>query len=215
MGTLNFAGGAALSGSGTNLQSASGLDFRGSWVDAPVGTIIKTGHWSTGYGTASGLITAVTSFADIGLTGTNANGFGITSNGAELTFNKISNKSHLLITIYFPTYVTNSGDLGCGLAAYAMHDGSNWVRIDSTTSHGPWDYWGALGYGGNAAGTISYTFSTSTLASARSSFLAKTGDVKIKFQGRAHTTGTTIYFLTYGVNNPKEGTIQVQEVIAE
>ena len=38
MGTLNFAGGAALSGSGTNLTSASGLDFY-SWVDAPVGTI--------------------------------------------------------------------------------------------------------------------------------------------------------------------------------
>ena len=221
MGTLNFAGGASLSGSGSNLTSTSGVDFSGNlnfggnWTDAPVGTTIKTGHWSTGYGTASGLITSSGSLADIGMTGTNANGFGITSNGAELTFNKISNKSHLLITIHFPTYVSNTGDLGCGLAAYAMHDGSNWVRIDSTASHGPWDYWGALGYGSNAAGTINYTFSTSTLASARSSFLAKTGDVKIKFQGRSHNTNTTIYFLTYGASNPKEGTIQVQEVIAE
>ena len=215
MGTLNFAGGAALSGNGTNLTSTSGLDFGGNWTDAPIGTIIKTGHWSTGYGTASGLITAVTSLADIGLTGTNANGFGITSNGAELTFNKISNKSHLLITIHFPTYIAASTDLGCSVVAYAMHDGTNWVRIDSTPSHGPWDYWGTLGYGGNAAGTINYTFSTSTLASARSSFLAKTGDVKIKFMGRAHTTNVTAYFLTYGSSNPKEGTIQVQEVIAE
>ena len=144
-----------------------------------------------------------------------ANGFGITSNGAELTFNKISNKSHLLITIHFPTYIAASTDLGCSVVAYAMHDGTNWVRIDSTPSHGPWDYWGTLGYGGNAAGTINYTFSTSTLASARSSFLAKTGDVKIKFMGRAHTTNVTAYFLTYGSSNPKEGTIQVQEVIAE
>ena len=42
MGTLNFAGGASLSGSGSNLQSTSGLDFDGSWVDAPPGTIIQT-----------------------------------------------------------------------------------------------------------------------------------------------------------------------------
>ena len=42
MGTLNFASGASLSGSGSNLQSTSGLDFGGSWVDAPPGTIIQT-----------------------------------------------------------------------------------------------------------------------------------------------------------------------------
>ena len=42
MGTLNFAGGASLSGSGSNLQSTSGLDFGGSWVDAPAGTVIQT-----------------------------------------------------------------------------------------------------------------------------------------------------------------------------
>ena len=212
MGTLNVAN---LNHTGNTFTTNANLNFGGNWIDAPVGTIIKTGHWSTGYGTQSGLITAVASFADIGLTGTNANGFGITSNGAELTFNKISNKSHLLITIHFPTYIATTSDVGCALAAYAMHDGSNWVRIDSTATNGPWDYWGALGYGGNAAGTINYTFSTSTLASARSSFLAKTGDVKIKFQGKAHTTTVTAYFLTYNANNPKEGTIQVQEVIAE
>jgi len=41
MGTLNFAGGASLSGSGSNLQSSSGLNFSGSWVDAPAGTVIQ------------------------------------------------------------------------------------------------------------------------------------------------------------------------------
>lgn len=41
MGTLNFAGGASLSGSGSNLVSASGLNLSGSWVDAPAGTIIQ------------------------------------------------------------------------------------------------------------------------------------------------------------------------------
>ena len=97
MGTLNFAGGAALSGNGTNLTSTSGLDFGGNWTDAPIGTIIKTGHWSTGYGTASGLITAVTSLADIGLTGTNANGewylYGVNHNGVEKSFfaSKVAN----------------------------------------------------------------------------------------------------------------------------
>ena len=50
MGTLNFAGGASLSGSGSNLTSSSGLNLGGNWVDAPVGTIIKRGSYNTGYG---------------------------------------------------------------------------------------------------------------------------------------------------------------------
>ena len=47
MGTLNFAGGASLSGSGSNLQTTSGLDFGGSWVDAPPGTVIQTVYATT------------------------------------------------------------------------------------------------------------------------------------------------------------------------
>jgi len=41
MGTLNFAGGASLSGSGSNLVSASGLNLSGNWIDAPAGTVIQ------------------------------------------------------------------------------------------------------------------------------------------------------------------------------
>ena len=45
MGTLNFAGGAALSGSGTNLTTASGLDFGSAeWVNGAPGTILKVSY---------------------------------------------------------------------------------------------------------------------------------------------------------------------------
>ena len=208
MGTLNL---------GTNGKiQATNIDLDGAWSDAPAGTIIKTGHWSTGYGTSSGLVTSSTSLANIGLTGTNANGFGVSASGAELTFNKISSNSHLLITIHFPVYQNGvSGTSTSGsMSGFAMHDGSNYVRIDSTPTHGPWDYWGAFGYGGASAGSLSYTFSTSTLSSARSAFLTKQGNVKIKFMGRSHNGSETCYFLTYGGSNPKEGTIQIHEVIA-
>lgn len=208
MGTLNL---------GTNGKiQATNIDLDGTWSDAPAGTIIKTGHWSTGYGTGSGLITSSTTPADIDITGTNANGFNVTGSGAELTFNKISNKSHLLISCFFPVYqdgTSNSASLA--MSGHAMHDGSNYVRLDSTPTHGPWDYWGGFGYGGPSAGTISYTFSTSTLSSARSAFLTKKGNVKIKFMGRAHNGSENCYFLTYSASNPKEGVIQIAEVIAE
>lgn len=68
MGTLNFAGGASLSGSGSNLQSSSGLDFGGSWIDAPSGTIVQVVQFldAGGYSSGSSLLaTSTSSFADI------------------------------------------------------------------------------------------------------------------------------------------------------
>ena len=68
MGTLNFAGGASLSGSGSNLQSSSGLNLSGSWVDAPSGTIVQVVQFldAGGYSSGSSLLsTSTTSFADI------------------------------------------------------------------------------------------------------------------------------------------------------
>ncbi len=38
---------------------------------------------------------------------------------------------------------------------------------------------------------------------------------KIKFMGRAHNGSENCYFLTYSASNPKEGVIQIAEVIAE
>jgi hypothetical protein len=64
MGTLNFAGGASLSGSGSNLQSTSGLDFgSASWVDAPPGTIIQTVWGGLTAQNAANLITITSSSA--------------------------------------------------------------------------------------------------------------------------------------------------------
>jgi len=68
MGTLNFAGGASLSGSGSNLQSSSGLNLSGSWVDAPSGTIVQVvqfldnGSYSSG---SSLLNTSTSTFQDV------------------------------------------------------------------------------------------------------------------------------------------------------
>ena len=83
MGTLNFAGGASLSGSGSNLTSTSGVDFSGNlnfggnWIDAPIGTIIKRGSYNTGYGNGARLATAVTSWSVINVNGTEQAGLGI------------------------------------------------------------------------------------------------------------------------------------------
>ena len=69
MGTLNFSGGASLSGSGSNLVSASGLSFgSATWTDAPPGTIVQVVNYQDVGGYSSGgslLNSSSTSFADV------------------------------------------------------------------------------------------------------------------------------------------------------
>ena len=215
MGTLNFAGGASLSGSGSNLVSDSGLDFRGDWIDAPIGTIIKRGSYNTGHGVDARTTTASTSWSAININGTDQAGFGIGKYSNDgLTFEKISNKSHLEITINFPIYVGgNSG--GCGIRCQASYDNGGSYTILGHLSEGPFHGWGAApGHGVVGAGGIFYTWSTYDNASVRSNWLGHTGTVRFYFEGKAWDANSTVFYIDYTDSYPKEGTIQVSEIIA-
>ena len=214
MGTLNFAGGASLSGSGNNLTSTSGLDFGGDWIDAPIGTIIKRGSYNTGHGVNARTTTASTSWSTINVNGTDQAGFGIGKYSDDgLTFEKISNKSHLEITINFPVYV--AGTSGGGIRCQASYDNGSSYTVLGHLSEGPFHGWGATpGHGSGAAGGIFYTWSTYDNASVRSNWLGHTGTVRFYFEGKAWATNSTVYYIDYDGSYPKEGTIQVSEIIA-
>ena len=212
MGTLNFAGGASLSGSGTNLTTESNLDFGGSWTDAPIGTIIKRGSHNTGYGANARTTTTSTSWTTVNINGTAQAGMNIGKHSDDvITFSKISNKSHLEIAVNFPFYVT-PGATGFGVRCQASHNSGSSYHILGNLANGPAHTWGSGGYGGNDTGIYNYTWSTYDKITERSAWLAKTGEVRFYFEMRTHSTDT-IYLVDYNDSYPKEGTIQISEII--
>jgi len=215
MGTLNFAGGASLSGSGSNLTSSSGLNLGGSWVDAPVGTIIKRGSYNTGYGSGARTALSAQSWNTINIDGTNQAGMNIGKISADvISFDKISSKSHLEITVNFPYYQA-TGNSGFGVRCQASKDGgSNYVILGNLTN-GSVSTWGGGGYGGTDAGVFNYTWSTYDNSTERSSWLAKTGQTQFYFQLYVYSADDTTHMIDYSDSFPKEGTIQISEIITE
>ena len=216
MGTLNFAGGASLSGSGSNLTSSSGLNLGGNWVDAPVGTIIKRGSYNTGYGSGARTALSAQSWNAINIDGTDQAAMNVGKVGAGdiISFDKISSKSHLEITVNFPYYV-NTGNSGFGVRCQASKDGgSNYVILGNLTN-GPVDTWGGGGYGGADAGVFNYTWSTYDNSTERSSWLARTGETRFYFQMYVYNLNDTVTMIDYSDSFPKEGTIQISEIITE
>ena len=219
MGTLNVAN---LNHTGDTFTTNANLKFGGSWVDAPIGTIIKRGSYNTGYGSGSRIQTSSQSWNTLNINGTNQAGMnigkfsdsveGITDDG--LTFSKISAKSHLEISINFPYYLQN-GNNGFGIRCQASNDGGGNYVVLGNLENGPAHTWGAGGYGGNDAGVLHFTFSTYDNSTERSSWLARTGEVRFYFQTRVFNTNDTLTMIDYSDTYPKEGTIQVSEIITQ
>ncbi len=205
MGTLNV----------SNINATGNLNLGGSWTDAPIGTIIKRGSYNTGWGSGARTTTASTTWIAINVNGTSQAGFGVGKFSDDgLTFEKISPKSHLEITINFPVYV--GGTSGGGIRCQASYDNGSNYTILGHLSEGPFHAWGATpGHGTTGAGGIFYTWSTYDNASVRSNWLGYTGTVRFYFEGRAWDTSSTIYYIDFDNGYAKEGTIQVSEIIAE
>ena len=205
MGTLNV----------SNINATGNLNLGGSWTDAPIGTIIKRGSYNTGWGSGARTTTASTSWSTINVNGTDQAGFGIGKFSDDgLTFEKISNKSHLEITINLPVYVAGGSGGGCRCQA-SYDNGSNYTILGHL-SEGYGHGWGATSaHGGAGAGTLNYTWSTFDNSSVRSNWLGYTGTVRFYFEGKAWATNSTVYYIDYDNTYAKEGTIQVSEIITE
>jgi len=204
----------------------------GQWVEVasgsgspyPSGQIIKTGSYSTGYGAGNSTVINSTYYTTVKLDGNRQTAFNITrgSNGVfdfgnseALMFNKISNNSDLEVTIYFPAYM--SGNTGCGIRCVGRwnqdqetdYNGSNiWAPL-SSLNEGPFDAWGAHGYGTAAAGAMIYSWNTREaemgyslsnpdgLYAAEYKFWDKTGLIELKFEAAMYNTNGTLYIGSY------------------
>ena len=213
MGTLNVAN---LNHTGNTFTTNANLNFGGSWVDAPIGTIIKRGSYNTGYGSGSRTQTSSLTWGTVLIGGTNQAAFNLTKvSGLDiLSFTKLSNKSHLEISINFPYYL-QYGNQGFGIRCQASNDGgSNYVLLGNL-ENGPANAWGAGGYGGNDVGVLHFTFSTYDNSTERSSWLARTGEVRFYFQVRVWNSSDILWMIDHSNTYPKEGTIQISEIITE
>ena len=185
------------------------------------GQIIKTATHSTGWLSGGSNIINTTSWTNIGIGGVRETSHNVTRNSFgtfdggltyALMFDKISNNSHLEVTAIFPAYMASASNHGAGircLARWNKNQGSNliWPTLSGLTE-GPYDGWGAIGYGGNAAGAITYCWNTREAENSDAAqsgqanaaeyvFGDKTGLIEISFQARLWNTGGTLYLNTY------------------
>ena len=213
MGTLNVAN---LNHTGNTFTTSANLNLGGSWVDAPVGTCIKTGTYNTGYGSGARTTISTSSWTTVNINGTGQAGMNIGKWSDDIiTYSKISNKSHLTVQVMFPYYLSpGASPQGFGIKCWVSPDGgSNYYEL-SGLGQGAVSSWGGGGYA-IEAGVFPYTWCTYDVSANRSSFLARTGQVRIYFETRTHNTTDTLYLNDYDNTYPKQGTIQVQEIIAE
>ena len=178
------------------------------------GQIISAGTYNTGHGSGARLITTSTSWVTLEINGTNQATFGRIGKYSDdgLTFNKVSNSSHLIISLNFPTY-NSGGNNGHGVRCHMeTTQGSGTYDILDIIDNGPAHGWGFHGYGGVHAAMNNFTWSTYDNSSYRSTVKASTGNMKFFFKVRNWSASDTIYYNDYSDTYPKYGTVQVYEV---
>lgn len=210
MGTLNVAN---LNLTGNTFTTDANLNFGGNWTDAPLGTQVKYGSYYTGTGSGARTSTNSSSWTVININGTNQHGENIGKFSDDgLTFNKISNRSHLEVSIFFPVY-SSGGTTGGGIRCQASHDGVWNYHTLSNLSEGPFHGWGAFGYGDNDAENCIYTWNTSDNSTHSATWKAKTGTIRFYFEMKMWSSATTGYMIDYDDSYPKVGKVIVREII--
>ena len=209
MGTLNVAN---LNHTGNTFTTSADLNLSGSWTNAPIGTQVKYGSYYTGHGVGARTVSASLSWTTVNINGTDQHGENIEKYSDDgLTFNKISNRSHLEVSIFFPVYLAG-GTGGGGIRCQASHDGSNFHLLSNLTQ-GPFNGWGAFGYGGNDAEALSYTWNTSDNITHRNTWKTKTGECRIYFETRVWDVNNTVYLIDYDDSYQKVGKVIIREII--
>ena len=203
------------SSSSNTINVASGHKISGDAGSIFVpGQIISAGTYNTGYGSDARLATTSTSWSVLPINGTNQATFGRIGKYSDdgLTFNKVSNSSHLIISLNFPSYNSN-GNNGHGLRCHMEKtQGSGTYDILDITDEGPAHGWGFHGYGGSHAAMNNFTWCTYDNSSYRATVKASTGNMKFFFRVRNWSSSDTITYIDYSDSYPKYGTVQVYEV---
>ena len=127
-------------------------------------------------------------------------------------FDKVSDQSHLEISISFPVY-SSAGTNGGGIRCQASHDGGSNYHVLGNLDNGPGHAWGIMGYGGNDAESLVYAWSTSDNVTHRNTWKTKTGECRIYFETRVWDTANTVYLIDYDNSYQKVGKVIIREII--
>ena len=196
-----------------------GINTASQLITAPSGMVIRSGFYGTGYGSGARtfLSTPQQTWTIANINGTDqvAHNVGKFSDDG-LTYNKVSNNSHLNITVCFPWYL-NPSLAGFGVRTqFSIDSGSNYYTL-SGLADGVADMWGAGGYGGDSTsnastGVFTYTYNTRMNTSRASSILSHTGECRLYFEVCIWNNNDQLYFIDYDATFPKTGTITIQEI---
>jgi len=178
------------------------------------GSVINFGSYNTGYGSGARLSSNSQTWQTLRINGTNQAPFGSISKRSSdsLYFNKVSNNSHLAISLNFPSY-NGTGGAGHGVRLQHSVDNSTFNLLDILTN-GPAHAWGWGGYGGATATMNNFTWCTYDNSTYRENIRTLTGNFSFYFEVYVWSSGDTVYFNDYEDAYPKYGTIQVWEVAA-
>ena len=199
----------------TNNTARLGITSEGYLTPAPSGMMIRSGFYDPGTGSGARTVHSGTDWITLNVNGTGQVGHNIGKFSDDgLTYTKVSNNSHLNVSVCFPYYFDDSsgGGGGFGIRAFlSTDDGSNYYSL-SGLAQGPAHGWGAGAYGGPEAGVFSYTWNTRMNSSRASTILAKTGTLRFYFEVRTWSGTSSIYMIDYDNTYPKKGSIIIQEI---
>ena len=128
-----------------SINLADTFAFTGSVSGA--GKILSFGSYNSGTGSGARLATSTTSWTNLEINGDNQVIFGqITKNSDDsLNYNKVSNSSHLIISMNVPTY-NNAGNGGHGFRLkFETTQNSGTYNILDIQDNGPAHGWGFHG----------------------------------------------------------------------
>ena len=195
-------------GNNANFAGGSG----GFLSDAPLGTVIKTANYNTGYGNGARTISNSTSFYTVNIGGANNYAFNCSESGNVITFNKISNTSHIKVKLQFPVYGTGLNN-GCGMRIQGSNNNGSSYHHLGELGNGPNNGWGMHGYtGGQLSGTVTWGTTTYDRSDERSNWYAKTGNVYFYFEARSWSTSETLYWNDYNDSYAKYGHVWIEEI---
>lgn len=197
---INFNGGAAFGGGSSGFLS-----------DAPLGTVIKKAVHNTGYGAGARLVSNSTSHYTIPIGGTNNYSFNCSESGNVITYNKVSNTSHIKISCQFPIYATGLNN-GLGMRIQSSNNGAASYHHLGELGEGPNNGWGMHGYCDTLSGTITWGTTTYDRSDQRSNWYAAVGNVYFYFQGRSWSANEQAYWIDYS-GYAKYGHVWIEEVM--
>ena len=182
-------------------------------VNFPAGMPVNIQHYNSGYGSNARTTKTTQTWETLKIGGTNLTGPRKSDDNNVLSFTKNFNNSNLQIQLNIPVYIagTNSGvGIRCKLSTNL---GSSYSIVD-ILDQGPAHGWGAMGYGGEDASIINFTWNTSDNSNIANTIKSFTGIVYIFFECYVWSSSNTAFFIDYTDSYPKYGTFQIMEIMA-